>query len=162
MYSGRSLTTAPRQRRHRPESPPRPSIRPRLPSSFVVGPLSWFVDQTPYPERSRSSDEIKGDARDDVEQKDPGFVEGHPGQVDHVKLLRRESEPPAPQPVEPITPERGGMASSTIIPGEPSREVRPEVAPGALLAHEVCVHCSIDIGQSVRPAPATSIRGGSW
>ena len=51
-----------------------------------------------------------------------------------------------------------------VFLGKPSGEVRPESLP-ASFAHGVYVYCgicSIDIGRSVRPAPATPVRGGSW
>jgi len=50
---GRSLTTAPSQRRHRPEWPPWPSTRPGEFFVLVARPLIQFVEQTPSRRETR-------------------------------------------------------------------------------------------------------------
>lgn len=47
--------------------------------------LAGGLDATRGADRHSSSDEIKGDARDDVEQKDPDLVERDPGYVHRIE-----------------------------------------------------------------------------
>src|SRR5208337_258630 len=56
-----------------------------------------------------------------------------------------------PVKVDPVQADVG--ATKWVAPSGLTREVRPELTPGALLAQEVSLYHSIDIGRSIRLVP---------